>query len=88
MRYGLNELNEKYNLELEKILEEIEKQKPKRILLQLPDGLKPYAISITDYLGEKTKTPISIYLGACFGACDIPTTNADLLIQFGHAPWN
>ena len=44
-------------------------------------------IVISDYLEERTSAKVSIWLGACFGACDLPDSNADLVIQFGHAPW-
>ena len=84
---ALSELNKKYNLELDRIIKQIKKQKPGSVLLQLPDGLKPYALEITDFLQENTNTQISIWLDSCFGACDIPKTDADLVIQFGHAPW-
>ncbi len=83
----LKQIQEQYDLELDRIIKEIQKQDPKKVLLQFPDGLKPYATLIADYLEEKTKTPITIWLGTCFGACDIPQTDADILIQFGHAPW-
>ncbi len=78
---------EKYNLELEKIIKKIKSEKLKKILLQFPDGLKPLATAITDYLTEKTNADFRIWFGSCFGACDIPPVkeNFDLIIQFGHA---
>ena len=83
----IKQLNEKYNLELDKIIKTIKQKKAKNILIQLPDGLKPYATPIVDHIEQKTSANISIWLGTCFGACDIPETNSDLIIQFGHAPW-
>ena len=75
-----------YDLELEKVVKEIKTKKPKSVLLQLPDGLKPQATEITDYLQEKIKgVEFKIWLGSCFGACDIPQSDADLVVQFGHA---
>ena len=41
--YTLDDLNEKYDLELEKVLKEIARIKAKMVLLQFPDGLKQYA---------------------------------------------
>jgi len=86
------ELEEKYDFETKKILEEIKNSKAKIVLLQFPDGLKPYATTIADYLKSKTDGKINflIWLGSCFGACDTPTgieklkPKIDLLIQFGH----
>ena len=81
-------LNQDYNLELNKIIRTIKTQKPRVVLIQLPDGLKQYSITIIDYLKEKfPKTKFKIWLGTCFGACDIPQTDSDLIIQFGHSPW-
>lgn len=78
-----------YNFEIEKIVDNIKKRNPKSILLQFPDGLKPYATTIANYLEEIfPKIDFSIWLGTCFGACDTPQTNDNLIIQFGHAPWN
>ncbi|MEA3248355.1 MAG: diphthamide synthesis protein [Nanoarchaeota archaeon] len=85
--YTIVNLEKKYELELDRIVSEIEKRKAKKVLLQLPDGLKPWALSISDYLEEKTDAKISIWLGTCFGACDLPNSGADLVVQFGHAPW-
>ena len=87
MEYELKNLEERYELELDRIVKKIEKENAKSVLLQLPDGLKPYGLVIGDYLQEKTDAKISIWLGACFGACDLPDSDADLVIQFGHSPW-
>ena len=86
---NLTQLQQKYNLELGKAVEQIKKQKAKTILLQFPDGLKPYATQIADYLEKQTSAQISIWLGSCFGACDIPNVkDVDLLIQFGHSEFH
>lgn len=76
-----------YNLELEKIVSEIKKKKAKLVLLQFPDGLKPYATAIVDFLEENTEAEFLILLGDCFGACDTPNlgeVKVDLVVQFGH----
>ena len=86
----ISELNELYDLELEKVVSQIKKQKSKLVLLQFPDGLKPYATCVVDYLSEKTKAEFLIWFGTCFGACDTPVglekiiPKIDLVIQFGH----
>jgi 2-(3-amino-3-carboxypropyl)histidine synthase len=77
-----------YNLELEKAVKEIKTKKAKRVLIQLPEGLKPRAQEIVDFLQEKTKAKCIIWLGTCYGACDIPKADFDLLIQWGHSKWN
>lgn len=87
----INELLEKYDLELEKIISEIKKSRAKLVLLQFPDGLKLYATAVVDFLHEKTSAEFLIWIGSCYGACDIPTglerlkPKIDLVIQFGHS---
>ncbi len=44
-----------FNLELKKIVEKINKQKAKTVLIQLPAGLKPKATFIAKYLEKNTK---------------------------------
>jgi diphthamide biosynthesis enzyme Dph1/Dph2-like protein len=80
-----------FDLELERVLKEIKRNKAKSVLIQLPDGLKPMAEKIHDFIEQKTgkKVRVFIWAGSCFGACDIPETKeADLLIQWGHSEWN
>ncbi len=88
----IQEISKEYDLELEKIIKIVKKEKAKKVLLQFPDGLKPYATIIVDYLEAKLpKVEFFIWLGSCFGACDIPSVSEkdfDLIIQFGHSPWN
>ena len=82
------QLEERYDFNIDSLSEEIKKSNKKDILLQFPDGLKPYSLEILDFLQEKNKNAdIKIWLGTCFGACDIPNTNSELLIQWGHSPW-
>jgi len=86
----LDEIEARYNLELDKIVSKVNKEKVKKVLIQLPDGLKPAATEIVDYLEEATKqqgVEFGIWAGSCFGACDVPETDADLVVQFGHAEW-
>ncbi len=86
----IRELEENYDLELEKIIFKIKNKKCKLVLLQFPDGLKPYATAVVDYLEKNTDADFLIWLGDCFGACDTPILGKeiekkiDLVIQFGH----
>ena len=92
MECTLEQLNEKYDLELERVLKEIKKSKAKLVLLQFPDGLKLYATCVVDFLEMKTEEDVEflIWMENCFGACDIPLgleklkPKIDLVVQFGH----
>ena len=87
---SIEEIQERYNLELEKVVSEIKKTKAKLVLLQFPDGLKIYATTIVDYLKGKTSAEFIIWIESCFGACDTPIgidklkPSVNLVIQFGH----
>lgn len=80
-----------YNLEIENIVKEIKKQKAKTICLQLPDGIKPKAEQIQKTIEKETDAQVIIWGGSCYGSCDLPLEvkrlGVDLLIHFGHSPW-
>jgi len=86
-----------YDMEIPRIVGEIKKQKAKRVLLQFPDGLKPFSTEVVKVLknelkAKKISAEILIWAGSCFGACDVPTAEAkelgvDLIVQFGHSEW-
>jgi 2-(3-amino-3-carboxypropyl)histidine synthase len=94
---SLEDIESEYNLELERIVKTIKKNKAKRVLLQFPDGLKPYATSIKEKIEKqlkqesKSNCEIFIWLDTCFGACDVPLEveklGIDLIVQFGHSDW-
>lgn len=75
-----------YDFEFAKVIREIKKSKAKRVLIQLPDGLKPRAKEIVDRIEKETD--VFIWAGSCFGACDVPDVkDVDLVVQFGHSKW-
>ena len=88
----ISEINEKYDLEIERIIKTIKKEKSRKVLLQFPEGMKPYSTVICEEIEVKTKAQCFIWLGTCFGACDIPQEvdkiGVDLIIQFGHSDWS
>jgi len=76
-----------YDLELDRAVAKIKKEKAKTVCIQLPEGLKPKAKEIVDKLEKETNAKILIWIGSCFGACDVPKLDVDLLIQWGHSEW-
>ena len=78
----------KYDLELDRAVKEIKKQKAKLVCIQLPDGLKPEAGKIKNEIENQTDAKVLIWLGSCYGACDTPMLDdVDMLIQWGHSEW-
>ena len=77
------------NFELPKLTQELKKIKPKRVLVQLPEGIKQNAFEIQKEI-EKLGIEVIFSGETSWGACSIATfeaekVNADLLIHFGHA---
>ncbi len=89
---SLSEIEREYEIEIDKIVKTIKKEKAKRVLLQFPDGLKPYSTIIAEEIEKKAGCECIIWFGSCYGACDVPIEverlNVDLIIQFGHSPWD
>ena len=81
-----------YDFEEERIVEEIKKRNARRVLLQLPEGLKKEAFKILEDVEGKTKAELIFSGRGCWGGCDLAVDEAkkikaDLLIHFGHAPF-
>lgn len=80
-----------YDIELERVINEIKSTGSKVVCLQLPDGIKPMAEEIQKEIEDKTEAKVIIWGGSCYGSCDLPlevkNLGVDLLVHFGHAPW-
>ena len=79
----------RFDFEEERIKQEIAKLGAKRVLLQLPEGLKPDAPRLARLIEKAGALPI-VSADPCYGACDLATSmaedlDADLLIHYGHA---
>jgi 2-(3-amino-3-carboxypropyl)histidine synthase len=78
-----------FDLEEERIKQEILKLGAKRVLIQLPEGLKPEAPHIAKTLEKFGVLPI-VSADPCYGACDLAIAEAeslgvDLIIHYGHS---
>lgn len=77
-----------YDLELKRAVEEIKRIDAETVCMQMPEGLKPKATEMADFLQKNTDAKIFIWADTCFGACDVPDLkDVDLLIQWGHSKW-
>jgi len=79
-----------YQIEEDRILEEITRRGSKRVLLQLPEGLKPLGFRLAKILEERKGVEVFVSGDPCYGACDLALgsksqVQADLLIHVGHA---
>jgi len=78
-----------FDFEEERIKQEILKLGAKRVLIQLPEGLKPEAPRLAKIIEKFGALPI-ISADPCYGACDLATADAeslgvDLIIHYGHS---
>ncbi len=81
-----------YDFEDGRIIEEIRKRNAKKVLLQLPEGLKKEAFKIVESIKKNSNAEVFISGNGCWGGCDLAIDeakriNADLLVHFGHAPF-
>ncbi len=67
------------------VIESIKKnvKKGQKVLIQLPAGLRKYALEISKLVEEQGAIPL-IWAGTCYGACDIPNYKCDVILHFGH----
>jgi 2-(3-amino-3-carboxypropyl)histidine synthase len=78
-----------FDLEEERIRKEIQRLKVKRVLIQLPEGLKPEGPRLAKMVEKAGALPM-ISADPCYGACDIAEAEAeslkvDLIIHYGHS---
>lgn len=78
-----------FDFEEERIKQEITKLAAKRVLLQMPEGLKQDGPHLAKIIEKTGAIPI-ILADPCYGACDLATAEAeslgiDLIVHFGHS---
>lgn len=78
-----------FDLEEDRVRTEIARLGARRVLVQLPEGLKPAAPRIASVIEEAGALAI-ISADPCYGACDLAVheaeiLSADLIIHYGHS---
>ncbi len=73
------------DLELDKAVAEIKRLKAKTVCIQMAEGLRPKVKEVVDFIKKNTNAKVLIWADSCFGACDIPQLDVDLLIHIGHS---
>ncbi|KKK88188.1 hypothetical protein LCGC14_2745700, partial [marine sediment metagenome] len=77
------------NFEKEKLISELKERKPKKVLVQLAEGIKQNAPEISETI-EALDIECIFSGETCWGACSVAVQEAqalgvDLLVHFGHA---
>lgn len=82
-------ISDKYDVDFERIVQKIREKGYKRVIIQLPAGLKRHALEIADLIEKESGAEVFIWGGSNYGACDIPRGferfRIEMLIHFGHA---
>ncbi len=78
-----------FDFEEERIRQEIVRIGAKRVLIQLPEGLKPESPRLAKIVEKAGALPI-ISADPCYGACDLAidvaeTLGVDLIVHYGHS---
>jgi len=78
-----------FDFEEERVKQEILKLGAKRVLIQLPEGLKPEATRLAKVIEKLGILPV-VSADPCYGACDLATVEAeslgvDLIVHYGHS---
>ena len=77
-----------FDLEEAQLIKEIDQRKAKRVLIQLPEGLKTEGCRLAA-IAEKAGAVAIVSADPCYGACDMATIEAeilgaDLILHYGH----
>lgn len=78
-----------FDLEEERLKNEVKKRQAKRVLIQLPEGLKIEGPRLASVV-EKAGALAVVLADPCYGACDMAfkdaqSIGADLLVHYGHS---
>ena len=87
--HGFITMEKTFNLEEKRLKKEIIKRGARRVLIQLPEGLKAKAQRLAAVV-EKARATAIISADPCHGACDLALFDAenlgvDLIVHYGHS---
>lgn len=78
-----------FDFEENRLKDEVKRRHSKRVLIQLPEGLKPHGPRLAELIASTGAVSI-VSATPCYGACDLAVQEAealkaDLVIHFGHS---
>lgn len=81
-----------YDFRLDYLCEFIARGGYRRVLLQLPEGLKPFSWTVAEEIERRCNTEVVVYGDPSWGACDVPflealRVGAGLIVHYGHYPY-
>ncbi|RLJ02532.1 MAG: diphthamide biosynthesis enzyme Dph2 [Candidatus Aenigmatarchaeota archaeon] len=77
-------------LDLNKVINKIKRENYKKVLIQVPEGLKTKVVKIAEEIERETKARVFISAEPCYGSCDLPLEEAsvlkvDAIVHIGHS---
>jgi len=81
-----------YDLELDRVISKVSELDASRVLLQLPDGMRPFAVQLVSAINKATGASVFLSGDSCYGACDIAidqarALNVGLIVHYGHTQY-
>lgn len=78
-----------FDFETERLTKELKKLKPKRVLVQLPEGIKQHSLKLSK-LFRDLNIEVLFSGETCWGGCSVEVNEAkavgaDLIVHFGHS---
>jgi len=79
-----------YDLQERWLIDTIKERRAKRVLLQLPEGLKEHGLKLVGLIENRTSALAILSTDPCYGACDLALDEArqlyaDLIVHYGHS---
>jgi 2-(3-amino-3-carboxypropyl)histidine synthase len=84
-----------YEIRLDYAVEAVRRTGARRVIVKMPDGLKPYGWAIVKCLEATLNNDVEVYLhmDSTFGACDLhygqleASIKPDVIVHIGHSPY-
>ncbi|MEM1927277.1 MAG: diphthamide biosynthesis enzyme Dph2 [Acidilobaceae archaeon] len=84
-----------YEIDLDAVVKVIEERSARRVVIQLPDGIKQYSPMLSLCIKRRLGGAIEVYVSGegSYGACDLDldvlenTIKPDLIVHVGHTPY-
>lgn len=82
-----------YEIPVDIAVSSIKRAGARRVVVQLPDGLKPLGLALVKCLEEQTGAEVLLHADSTFGACDLQygqleaTLRPDVIVHVGHSPY-
>ena len=83
-------MSSSFDLEEDRLVNEVRRRKANLVIIQLPEGLKPEGPRLASLIEARTDASAIIMADPCYGACDLALGEAeslgvDMIVHYGHS---